>query len=121
MIIHNSLVCQEIHVQVNAHLTYLTIVIRIAFPIVEGMMMFVLSGRTMLLLLERQALDVRLQHQVCGGVETVVALDPDTKRVVISYLPVESQVIVNPIVLEMVPGMRLLIDVQNAPISRQVV
>ena len=34
MIIHVSLVRQEIHVQVNAHFTYLTIVIRIAFPVI---------------------------------------------------------------------------------------
>ena len=33
MIIHNGLVRQEIHVQVNAHLSYQSIVIRIAFLI----------------------------------------------------------------------------------------
>ena len=75
----------------------------------------------MLLLLEKLLLYVCLQHQVRGGVEAVVALDSGTYRVVIGYLPVESQVIVNPIVFKMVPGMRILIDVQNAPISRQVV
>ena len=44
MIIHVSLVRQEIHVQVNAQFIYLTIVIRIAFPIIEGVAMLVLSG-----------------------------------------------------------------------------
>jgi len=115
------LVEESVDVQVNAHLAYLTIVICIAFPIIEGVAMLVLSRIIVFLLQERLALNVRLQHQVCGGVEAVVALDSDTCRVIFCYLPVEPQIIVNPIVLEMVPGMRILIDVQNVPISRQVV
>ena len=75
----------------------------------------------MLLLLERLALDVCLHHQVCGGVEAVVALDSDANRVVFGYLPVEPQIIVNPIVLEMIPRMRILNDVQDSLISRQIV
>ena len=121
MIIHVSLVRQEIHVQVNAHLAYLTVIIGIALPIVEGVAMLVLSRIIVFLLLERLTLDVRLHHQVCGGIETVIALDSDTYRVVFGYLPIETQVIVNPIVLKMIPRMRILNDVQNSLISRQIV
>ena len=121
MIIHVSLVRQEIHVQVNAHFAYLTIVICIALPIIEGVAMLVLSRIIVFLLLEGLALDVRLHHQVCGGVEAVVALDSGTYRVVFGYLPVEPQVIVNPIVLEMISRMRFLDNAFDSTVGRQIV
>ena len=62
-----------------------------------------------------------LHHQICGGVEAVVALDSGTYRVVFGYLPVEPQVIVNPIVLEMISRMRFLDNAFDSTVGRQIV
>ena len=110
---HVLLVRQKIDVQVDAQLAGLSVIIGIALPAIGRMALLVLVRIVILLqkvLSQISVLNVCVHPQISATLESVVACDAGTQRMVLGNLPVEPQMIVETVVMPVVSRMRVLQD-----------